>query len=57
MANANLAGFLVVQKITPGIWLPFGNEKRTIIVDIRDDDGKILARMKQKTRNNIRLAC
>ena len=30
--------------------------QRTIIVDIQDDEEKILARMKQKTRYNIRLA-
>jgi len=29
---------------------------RTIIVDIKDSEGEILARMKQKTRYNIRLA-
>ena len=66
VCHQHLAVFL---KLEPDLWndspLPEGDGRvspyniqppRTIIIDIRENEEEILARMKQKTRYNIRLA-
>lgn len=52
MAPASLIGWLDPIRMSPHNIQP----PRTLIVDLRGSDEQILARMKQKTRYNIRLA-